>query len=290
MRRLWLALALVAGCADDDIGPGAGPPPPPVAHKDAGVSDAAGPARYVGVIAASESIDVAPLVAGRIASVAVRPGDQVKAGDVVAEMDPRSMQEELRAAQAAVGAAQAAYRQAAVDVEDARRKLALEKKAVADGVSARDAYDQAVIGLKRASAAADRAAATAAAERSRLETARDHVGNTKLLATFDGIVQLRLRDPGATVQAGEPIVRILGRAELRLRFAIPAERAKTLAIGTAVSATVDGVAAPVPAMVTQVSPAVDQASGLILIEAELAADAVVVAQLRPSLAAWVRLP
>ncbi|MCE9575350.1 MAG: efflux RND transporter periplasmic adaptor subunit [Deltaproteobacteria bacterium] len=288
-RALCIALVLGACAGNDDIEPG--PAHPPAVRRDAGVSDAAPPSRgFVGVIAASESIDIAPLVAGRIAAVDVRPGDQVKRGDVVAVMDPTSMQEEMRAAQAALGAAQAAFRQAAVDVEDAGRKVALEKKGVADGVSSQEQYDQAVIGLKRAKAAADRAAATAAAEKSRLETARDHVGNTKLMATFDGIVQVRLRDPGATVQAGEPIVRILGRAELRLRFAVPAEIAKALAVGTAVIATVDGIATPVPAVVRQVSPALDAASGMILIEAELAADPAVVAQLRPSLAAWVRLP
>jgi RND family efflux transporter MFP subunit len=290
MKRAICAALVVAACGGSEVTP---IDRPPSARRDAGVivQDAAAPSRgFIGVIAASESMDVAPLVAGRIASVSVRPGDQVKAGQAVAEMDPTSMEEELRAAEAAVGAAQAAYRQAAVDVEDARRKLALETKAFADGLSPKAAYDEAAIGLKRALAAADRAAATATAEKSRLQTARDHVGNTKLEAKFDGIVQLRLRDPGATVQAGEPIVRILGRADLRLRFAVPAERAKALAIGTPVTATVETVTAPVPAIVAQVSPALDPASGLILIEAELKLDAATTAQLRPSLAAWVQIP
>ena len=47
-------------------------------------------------------------------------------------------------------------------------------------------------------------------------------------------------------------------------------------------------AAPIAAKVTQVAPAIDAASGMIVIEAEL--DAAVASELRPSLAAWVQVP
>jgi RND family efflux transporter MFP subunit len=297
VKRLLLCAALAA-CANGETGstassgsasPGSGSATPAAPPKDGGALDAqaASAKGYVGVVTPAETMEIAPLVPGRIATINVREGDDVKAGDVIAEMDPTSMKEELRAAEADLNAAQAAYRQAAVDVEDARRKYVLEKKAVADGVSPRQNLEEAAVEVKRASANADKLAATAAAAKSRVETARDHVGNTKLSATFDGIVQHRSKNPGDTVQAGQPIVSILGRADLRLRFAVPPEQAKTLQADTKVVATVDN--RPVPAVVRRVSPTVDADAGMIIVEATFT-DPAIVAELRPGAPAWVAVP
>lgn len=263
---------------------------PAPTRRDAGVAhrpepkDAAVPKGYTGVIAAAESVDVAPRFGGVVAKVTVRVGDVVSEGQVVAEMDQKSMQEELRAAQAALNAASAAARQAEVDVEDARRKLALETKAVADGVSPRAALDEAKLAVKRAEAAAQRAGAAAAAESSHVQTAKDHVSDLALRAPANGTVALRFKDPGATVAAGASIVRIVGKGGLRLRFAVPPDEAHGLATGGTVTATIDTLAQPVSATIQQVSPALDPASGMIIVEAALPAET----DLRPGLAAAVK--
>jgi RND family efflux transporter MFP subunit len=236
------------------------------------------------VIAAAESVDIAPRIQGVVAAVKVRAGDRVSAGQVIAEMDPKSMQEELRAAQAALGAAVAAKRQADVDVEDARHKLAVETKAVADGVSPRINLDEAALAVKRADAAAQKAASTVAQESSHAQTAKDHLTDTALRAPSDGTVAFRFKDPGATVAAGAAIVRIVGRGGLWLKFAVPPERARELAPGAIVHATIDTVAKPIDATIREVSPTVDPASGMIIVEAELGRDA---GELRPGLAATV---
>jgi len=289
VKRLLIYMCLAA-CGSGSA-PTATNAPAPAKKTDAGAPDANTPSKgYVAVIAPAQSQDVAALAPGRIAVVNVRAGDPVKAGDVVAEMDKTSMEQELRAAQADLAATQAAYRAAAVNVDAARRTLANEKKAVAAGVSPRQNIEKAEVDLRKAIADADQAAATANAARSRAETAKSNVGNTQLVAQFDGFVQSRFKDQGATVQAGEAIVRILGKSDLRLRFAIPTERAKSLALGTKVDATVDTIGAPVPATISQVARSVDAASGMIIVEAELAPDPSIVDQLRPGLSAWVPLP
>ncbi len=243
------------------------------------------PAGFVGVIAAAESVDIAPRFQGVIAAIRVRPGDKVTAGQIIAEMDQKSMLEELRAADAALGAAQAAKRQAEVDVEDAKRKAKLEAESAAKGISSQSVADEAALAVKRSEAAAQRAASLVAAESSHVQTARDHLGDNVLKAKFDGTVAMRFRDPGSTVAPGAPIVRIVGRGGPRLRFAVPPERARALTLGSKVSATVETLSTPVTAVVQQVSPALDPASGLILVEAEIDAPS---AELRPGLAATVK--
>ena len=275
-----LLLPLVA-CGDNRAAPvirDAGVSPPKVVTPDAA------PAGFVGVIAAAESIDIAPRFQGVIASVRVRPGDQVTAGQIIAEMDQKSMLEELRAADAALGAAQAARRQAEVDVEDAKRKAKLEADAAAKGISSQSVADEAALAVKRAEAAAQRAVSIVAAESSHVQTARDHLTDNVLKAKFDGTVAMRFRDPGSTIAQGAPIVRIVGRGGPRLRFAVPPEHARKLTLGTKVTASVDTLPTMVTAVVQQVSPALDPASGLILIEAEIDAPS---NELRPGLAATV---
>ena len=278
-------LLLVVACSDpvepttaprDAKGTAAVKPPPPPADASPG---------FVGVITAAESVDVAPRFQGVVSKVNVRAGDNVVEGEVVAEMDQKSMQEELRAAQAALGAAQAAARQAEVDVEDARHRLTLETKAVADGVSPKAALDEAQLAVKRAYAAASRAGSQVAAESSHVQTARDHVNDLALRSPSDGTVDRRYKDPGATVAAGMPVVRVVKNGGLRLKFAVPPDDAKGLAVGAAVHAMVDTVKTPVAATVREVAPALDPASGMILVEAELDQPP---AELRPGLAATVR--
>jgi len=290
---LVMVLAMAAcggGAAAPAAGAGSGSAKPAVARAtpDAAPADPYAQKGYIGVVASSQLVNIAPLVAGVIASVKVRPGDPVKAGDVVVEMDPTSMQEQLRAEQAAVSAAQAAYTQALVDVQDAKRRLKLETQAVKDGVSPRQNEEEARLGVKRAEAAAQHASATVSAERARLETARDHVSDTSLKATFDGTVSNRYQDDGATVSPGQPIVRIVRQEGLRLKFAVPPERAKALKIDTKVIATIETVGAPVPAVISQIVQTIDPASQMIFVEAEPTAP--VAAELRPGLAAWVRIP
>lgn len=288
MRRL--ALVLVAACGSRDPGMAV------VTHdarveRVAVVRDAAVEIPYVGVIAASESVDIAPRFEGVVAKVLVRVGDPVAAGQIVAEMDPRSMQEEQRAAEAALGAAQAAYRQAAVDLEDAKRKRALEQHGVEQGVTAATVLEEAKLAVKRFEAALEKARSTVAAETSHLQTARTHVTDTALRAPTNGTVAIRFRDDGATVAAGAPILRIVEKGELRLRFAVAPERAHDFGANTKLAARIDTIAAPVTAIVRQVAPTIDPASGMIIVEAELAPESEVAAELRPGLAAWVaRIP
>lgn len=276
-------LLLLAACSVDKAPVQAPPAPTSVANR-AVVDATAAPAEFVGVLAAAQSVDIAPRAAGVVVKIDVATGDHVTMGQVVAEMDPVGLQEELRAAEAALGAATAAHRQAIVDVEDAKRKVVLETQAVADGVSAKAVLEEAKFAVKRAEAAEQKAAATQAAEASRVQTARDHVGETQLRAPFDGAIAQRYRDAGSRIDAGAAVVRIVGNGGMHLRFAVPPDRARALMVGAKVTAAVDTVTSPVAGTIKQISPTIDAASGMVIVEAELADTGA----LRPGLAARVK--
>jgi RND family efflux transporter MFP subunit len=263
-----LVLVVLVACSGD-APPGVVDPPPRAPPRDAAVTVDAPPPSFVGVLTASQSVDIAPRVAGMIKDVRVGLGDRVAEGQVVVEMDPVQLREELRAAEAAHAAAIAGLRQAQVDLEDARRKLALETKAVERGVSPTQNVDEARLGVRRAEAAVERARSTQAAEAARAATTREHVANASLRAPFAGTVALRTRDPGNRVEAGQTIVRIVGHGGMRLRLALPPQLARDVAIGTIVMASIETVDRPIPATIKQIAPNLDPASGMIFVEAEL---------------------
>jgi multidrug efflux pump subunit AcrA (membrane-fusion protein) len=141
--------------------------------------------------------------------------------------------------------------------------------------------------LARARASRERARSLVAEARSRAETARARLADASLRAPFSGTVALRFKDAGSTVGPGTPIVRLVGEEGLRLRFAVPPARMGELAPGKPVEARIDTIEKPLAAMVRQVSPALDPASGMIVVEAELD-EAETAIGLRPGLAASVR--
>jgi RND family efflux transporter MFP subunit len=285
-RWLWpLLLAPAAACGREPAAPSR---PSAIAAVSGAPKEAAHDA--VGVVVADQVADVAPPFAGVLMRVNVRAGDAVTAGQVVAELDPRPLEEEIRVAEAALGAAEAARREAMIDIDDARNRLALETKAVAAGVSSAAVGEAARLAVERAEAASQRATADVAAGIARLGTSRNHLTASRLIAPFSGRVAIRYLDAGAMLPSGRAVVRVLGDRRLRLRFAIEPALAARMSPGVEVNATVDTVASTMRAVVRQVSPALDPASGMLFVEAELQESGDTAGTLRPGLAATVRVP
>ena len=107
-------------------------------------------------------IEISPKISGYISKVYVKDNQQVNAGDLLAEIDPRDAQAKLDQAQAALSAAEASHNSARSNVELTR--------ATSGAV-----VQQAASSLSSAKAEAEAAAANVAAARGRLEQARAQV-------------------------------------------------------------------------------------------------------------------
>ncbi|MCX6549613.1 MAG: biotin/lipoyl-binding protein, partial [Acidobacteria bacterium] len=101
----------------------------------------------------NQDVKIAAQVAGRINSLSVAEGDWVKAGQVLAEIDPRPFNDQKRQATAAVSQAKAAVENARLNYERAER---LFQRGIAAGKEVEDARSQkatADAGLEQAMAA-----------------------------------------------------------------------------------------------------------------------------------------
>lgn len=157
------------------------------------------PVTFVGSVTAKIEADLGFPLAGTIAERPVSAGDSVSEGDVLARLDPEDLDATLRSAEAGVTVAEAQLR-SATDARD--RAQVLARRGVGSATRLEDAA--------RALVAAEARLEQARADEAR---ARDMRSLATLTAPQDGVVTGVSAEPGATVAAGQPVVRLAATGE-----------------------------------------------------------------------------
>jgi RND family efflux transporter MFP subunit len=172
----------------------------------------------------------------RVTALRVDVGDRVAKGQVLLELDHRTLDAELRQAEAALAEAEAGVELAKVNL--ARGEALLSRRLVSNAD-----WDQ----LRSALVQARARAATTRAQRDAAQLRRDFA---TLRAPDDGIVSKRLVQPGQVVAAGSELMRLIrqGRLEWRAELAEadlarvqPGARAQLPVAGGVVEGTVRAV-------------------------------------------------
>lgn len=164
---------------------------------------------FPGRAQATQEIDLAFRVDGPLITRPVNVGDEVKQGDVVARIDPRDFELNLRNAQAQLAETKAALERAAGDFR--RQRNIFEKD---PGATSEAAVD-------RAREERDRAAANVESMSASVATAQDALDDTTLRAPFDGTVVATYVENFQNVRQKEPIVRILDTSHIEMVVSIP---------------------------------------------------------------------
>lgn len=183
-------------------------------------------ARFTGQVEAARQAELGFESGGTLAEVLVDEGDRVAAGDVLARLDIRALQAE-RAAQVAARAAAAARRDLAELTAERQRRLA-----ASDFASAQRA-DEARFRLAEAEAEIARFEAT-------ILTLDIALSKAEITAPFDGTVAARLRDEGARLGSGTPVLHLEETAAPQLRVGLPDALAQSLDADTPLPVTLPG--------------------------------------------------
>ena len=199
----------------------------------------------IGTVAAQRAYVVGPTAAGRVKRVLVDVGDAVKAGQLLAEMEPVDLDARVAAADAAMARAHSAVTTAEAQVRDAisRQKLATsEVRRFVDlgdkgfiSASGVDGKRQQQESADAQVASAQSTLASARQDIVRLEAeragARQQRVNVRLLAPVDGMVTARDAEPGSTVVAGQAVLKLADPASLRVRTRLDQGRSVGLRMG-----------------------------------------------------------
>jgi len=213
-------------------------------------------------------VDVAAKVAGRLLNVAVQEGDEVTAGQVLAELDAEDLKAQLRAAEAQVVQAQkgvdesrSAARKSRNDVVLADKTLHRSEELVGRGFISRDKLDRDQIGMESAMAGMAQATSHVAeadagvvANRAKVDSLHATLRDMTLKAPIDGRVLYRLAQPGEVVAAGGKVLTLLYMTDVYLSIYLPTEEAGKLAVGSPARIVLDALKEPIPARVAFVAP------------------------------------
>ncbi len=270
-RRAALAAALLLGAllggctapeaAEDDPGKehAADSPPEPKAEADAAASGTTADvlpvetvrpqrsdmvARHDGTatLEAEADAEVVARVGGSVLRVLVEEGQPVRAGQLLANIDPRQLRLELAQARAQLERIE----------NDYRRQVELHQK----GLIAAGAFESSRFDLAQRRAAHDLAAL--------------QLSHTELRAPFDGVVAQRHVRVGQNVAAGATAFRVVDSGRLRAELHAPERQLQRLRPGQPVVLSVDALPGrQFQARVARIAPTIDPRTATFKLTVEL---------------------
>jgi RND family efflux transporter MFP subunit len=206
-------------------------------------------ARFPGELDA-DAADVSAFYTGRLVAVHVRVGDTVEKNAVLAELDPVDAREQIAQARAQTKAAEAEERRARVERDAAVVEVKRLEPLARDKLIAELEIDKQRARADSLAVAVEAAAAGGAEARARVTLLERRIVEAKVRAPFGGRIAERYVDPGAIVQAGTRLVRLVQVAPLRVRFEVPEQEVPTILPGMTLrvvtKAQIDGEGSPAP--------------------------------------------
>jgi len=154
-----------------------------------------------GTVQPMVQVQVGSQVSGRVARVLVDFNATVRAGDLLAQIDPTPFQAAVAQARAAVMSAEASLQRARVNEQLSTQNLARARALRERNLNAQADLDAAVAQHDLTLAEIAVARAEGARARASLQTAETNLGFTRILAPIAGVVIQRSVDEGQTVAA-----------------------------------------------------------------------------------------
>ena len=220
--------------------------------------DIADEVRAVGNIQAEQRVTIASEIRGRVSRIAIEEGMNVKAGDLVAQIDPREYELTLDRLRADLSASQKEYKkaqeglrqedkdrldaktraaQSSLDlakIELGRTKQLVDQEVLAQSAldSAEDKVSQAIetlvasqaeqaAGMKSRSEDIEKLESEMQAIRKQVAVAELNLSKVNIVAPFEGVIIAKEIEQGAIADSGTAIVRMIGSSRLKAVLEVP---------------------------------------------------------------------
>jgi RND family efflux transporter MFP subunit len=240
---ILLALGLLAGCAKKDPSSQHGPQAMPVKTLTVVLKPVPRSDEYVSTIKSRRSANIQPQVDGTLIRILVKSGDHVRTGQPLMVIDPLKQTATVAQQRAIEAQKKAVYDYAATELE---RQRSLYQ----NGVTSKQAYDQAVQSNNNSKADWEAAISARIAEQQQL-------AYYNLTAPFDGIVGDVPVHIGDYVSSSTLLTTVDENAQLEAYIYIPTERASDIRLGLPVQIVSSTGALIEATQIYFVSPTVD---------------------------------
>lgn len=264
-----------------------------------------------GSLEPDETVSVSSEVAGRVTAIQVDFGQNVRSGQVIAELDKQELSFAVERAKASLAQALArlgldpgqeevrpdttpAIRQAQAQMEDAKSKYDNASRLIKTGDISEERHTEIQKQYQARQAVYEQARdeartlfASVQALRAEVKLAQKRLNDATVRAPFDGSVSQKLVSPGQYLKENTPIVTLVKTNPLRLRVEVPEAAAGVVKVGTTLNFTTDAATGiQFQAVVRQLNPSLDPKSRTLTAEARMSnADQ----RLRPGMFVQVNL-
>ena len=167
-----------------------------------------------GVLEATKMVSVGAQVSGQVKKMYVELGDQVKQGQLIAQIDSVRQENDQKTAEASIKNQQAQLAVKDANLAKVQAEYNRQKAMYAQDATSRSELESALANYKIAQA--DITAINAQIEQSRLTlaTAKEDLGYTRIVAPMDGTIVAIVTEEGQTVNANQSAPTIVKLAKL----------------------------------------------------------------------------
>lgn len=167
-----------------------------------------------GKVEAAKTVDVGAQASGQIKRLAVKLGDRVEKGDLLAEIDPSVSQNELDEAQMSIEGLQAQATIKQLALAEAQAELARQQTMMSGDATPRKELELADSAVKMRQAEIRQLATQLRQAEIKLDKAKTNLGFTRIVAPMSGIVASIAVKEGQTVNAIQSAPTILTLADM----------------------------------------------------------------------------
>jgi len=234
-----------------------------------------------GTIHSANTAILAAQLGGTVLEIHVNAGDHVKRGQLLAVLDDRSAQAQMRGAEAGVNEAvqgeaevEQGLKAATADRQFAeatfnRYKVLLAKNSLSrqefDGAEAR--YQAALANERSMEAKKQQVLARQQQARSQQDSARTYLSFSRIESPLDGVVTAKSVDAGTVVMPGTPVLTVEETTRYRLEASLPEEYLPSAKTGASVSISTEH--GQFEGRVAEVVPAADVTSHTFMVKIDL---------------------
>ncbi len=251
-------------------GRGGARPPMPVEFADVKRKAVAEQIVVVGNLIGEATVEVVPRVNGRLQSVDVKLADPVRRGQVIARVEDREIQEQVRQAEASFQVSQASIRQREADLKLAKTNLDRSRSLYERQLLPQQTFDDTEARYQAALAQVDLAKAQFEQAKARLDELRITLSNTLIVSPVDGFVAKRHLDPGAFASTNAPVASVVDISRVRMVANLVERDVRRVPVGTAAQVEVDAFPGEkFTGRVSRVAPVFDPATRTAEMEIEV---------------------
>jgi RND family efflux transporter MFP subunit len=225
----------------------------------------------VGNLVGAATVQAAPKINGRLASVTVRMGDRVTRGQTMARLEDSEIREQVRQTEASFNVAEATVRQREADLRFAQTNLERSRSLFERQLVSKQTLEDAESRQQASAAQLDLARAQLAQSQARVEELKINLTDTVITSPVTGFVGSRTLDPGAWVTPNTAFLSVVDISTVRLIANVVEKDLRRIEAGLAAEVGVDAYPGEqFMGKVARVAPVLDPATRTAQIEVEIA--------------------